>query len=667
MPRTMNRMPRVVAVIAALLLALAKTEAEQEPYQGWSKAAFTTAPFAPGISHRQDICEYFNAYGNGTVELRDALRGLALRPVFGTTEYFPYDADKGIDPRNPGIVVAIMDELAQRAGFTWRDSFGVIYWPPTGNSTYTENLLWGVESYDIAADWWDRTVERMDLGITFLEPWLDGSVILIDKEDLSQTETSSSIVYWNWIRPFDSTVWLLILFTTIFSALVYQLIEFLQGDRDDRSLWQWTRDNFYLGALNFSGNFAYEPTSLGGMIFGVSMTLFALLITATYTANLASLLVISKQQPAAIESIEQAVSQKLPICTWAGTASDEYIRAKHSRAKLFPKQDELSAFQALQEGECELFAAQKDNWLTLAGDNRYNPDCDMEWVGRTVRSVSSGFAVKADAGWKCTTFIKDVLNLHMVEMMSEGVLEQMKARQRWLAQQVHPADCGAGADYYDGNVRRNRRLKAMAMDNRKSEPLESTVRSERKRMLKAGASAVPSNNDGENDAYSLTLEHMIGTFVLHWALMAMAVFVTFCNTYKRGWGKEPSVEEAAPPECSPHESVKIYAASKSSKEAALPESSPPESSKICAASDSSKESNTQAVSTSNAVFDVEGKYGQLSAQDKALVDTMIDMMYQRSHVPDLFPPPEPVEEEAEKFADESEKVVTFSSLYAGQT
>lgn len=592
-----------------LLLASTRTEAaKQKP---WIKAAYDTAPFTPGVTHQQNVCEYYKMYHNGTVPLRDALNGLALRPIIGTGEYFPYSKEHGMDPDDPGILVDILDELADRAGFTWRTSFAVNYFPISDNSTYTDNLLWGAETYDVAVSWWDRTVERMDIGITFLEPWNDGSIVLIDKDEavVEDIQNEGSVVLWNWIRPFDSTVWLLILFTVCLSGWVYQFIEFLQGEREDRTMWQWTRDNFYLSAINFSQNFEYEPKSSGAKIFAVSMTLFALLITATYTANLASLLVVYQQKSGPVESIEQAVVQKLPICTYANTPSHEHIQEEYPRAKLRPKKNELAAFQALQAGECDLLAAQYDNWLAFKRDNRYNPDCDMEWVGRKVLSVRSGFAVKADAGWKCTTFIKDVLNLHMVEMISEGVLERLKAKQRYKMYMSHPTKCNRLSEIFN-----SRRLETTY--TAESQPATSTGRSDQERNLK-GASKSPSSSSAndENNASSLTLTHMVGTFVLHWFLMAVAVFVTVCKTYRRGWNKEPTAHEVAK-----SEPGRAHAISK-------PFTEP----------------RSQVVSATNPSFDWEGKYAQLSVKDKALVD----IIFQKSELPKLPQPPEPQEEEAD--------------------
>ena len=47
-----------------------------------------------------------------------------------------------------GLTAELMDELARRAKFTWRDSFGIFRDP--GNETWTDVLVWGIDTYDVS-------------------------------------------------------------------------------------------------------------------------------------------------------------------------------------------------------------------------------------------------------------------------------------------------------------------------------------------------------------------------------------------------------------------------------------------------------------------------------------------------------------------------------------
>ena len=246
--------------------------------RGGELAAYDTIPFTPNVTHRQSVCERYDLFRENKLELRYALENMTLRPLMSIGEYFNYSQTTGIPKTNPGLMADLLDKLAERAGFTWRQSFGVMESPATKeNRTFTEALLWGVETYDVAINWWDLSVERMEKGVAYIEPWFDGSVVLIDRVD--SLETSESVNLLNWLRPFEGSVWLLTVFTILMSGLVYQFLEYMCDERHERSFSQWFSDNLYLSSLNFTQNFEYAPNSVSGRLFAVSMGIWALVMT----------------------------------------------------------------------------------------------------------------------------------------------------------------------------------------------------------------------------------------------------------------------------------------------------------------------------------------------------------------------------------------------------
>ena len=334
----------------------------------------TVYPLLP--NYRQDVCERYQQVRLGNVTLRDALKGLELRPLMRVGTFFQYTNENGIDPDDPGLLAIMMDELARRAGFTWRNSFGVVFGLPeppnvdkttttreSSNSTtaslsppsstvgfeeevnpdfleggefdnnstftidnfsterttstptsapsaaattkttaagtaaattstdgevhyppltFTDLLIWSVDTYDISINWWDQSLERLERGASFLQPWFDGSIILVQKGARTPSVVDEySINWWNWSKPFEPQVWWLTIFTVITSGLTYQWIEYLSGHRKNRSWWQWFSDNVYLSAINFPQNYEFQPQSAAGRLFGVSIGIWALVMTAT--------------------------------------------------------------------------------------------------------------------------------------------------------------------------------------------------------------------------------------------------------------------------------------------------------------------------------------------------------------------------------------------------
>lgn len=174
-------------------------------------------------NYRTDVCDRQKQLYEGDVLLRDALIGLKLTVAMTNykgvpnEEYFFELGDDGkIKEKDPGLVVVILDELSRRARFQWRNSFVAI--PPLdssidGNRTWTDLLVWEADHFDISADYWGRSTERMALGISFPKGWYDGSVILSWSTANNGSRDDKNL--WGFLRPFHRSVWL-----AVFAAIV---------------------------------------------------------------------------------------------------------------------------------------------------------------------------------------------------------------------------------------------------------------------------------------------------------------------------------------------------------------------------------------------------------------------------------------------------------------
>ena len=95
--------------------------------------------------------------------------------------------------------------LAEPKTRTIRHRFRVLDSSVDGNKTWTDLLAWEVGHFDIAADYWGRSTQRMALGISFPKGWYDGSVILSWS---ASDKKSSDKNFWSFLRPFHKTLWL---------------------------------------------------------------------------------------------------------------------------------------------------------------------------------------------------------------------------------------------------------------------------------------------------------------------------------------------------------------------------------------------------------------------------------------------------------------------------
>jgi len=137
---------------------------------------FTVQKFDRSYMHRQNLCERQRLLFEGNVSLENALGGLDLNVVMtdytGTEDDFFFSLNERgeIRAEDPGIFVVLLDEIARRAGFRWRDSFGLVKAlnsEEDGNKTWADLLEWEVETFDLSVEGWARSVDRMARSISF--------------------------------------------------------------------------------------------------------------------------------------------------------------------------------------------------------------------------------------------------------------------------------------------------------------------------------------------------------------------------------------------------------------------------------------------------------------------------------------------------------------------
>ena len=76
------------------------------------------------IVNRTNVCDRQRRFSNGELQLRDTLSVFIadFASIDSAKALFELSED-GTIPLKPGIVAVLLDELARRAGFTWRNRF----------------------------------------------------------------------------------------------------------------------------------------------------------------------------------------------------------------------------------------------------------------------------------------------------------------------------------------------------------------------------------------------------------------------------------------------------------------------------------------------------------------------------------------------------------------
>ena len=273
-----------------------------------------------------------------------------------------YDSSINDIPTYPGYHIILLDELARRAGFHWRYSWGVAY-PATINDSFrlkpnatTEDLLlWTVNAYDISVTAWDHTLERLKMGISFPSSFSDTSTVLIGID--SKQETTSFDPF-SFFKPFNWVVWLSTILTILCTAFIYRWVQYLY-DTD-----QSTNNagvHIFRASMAALGQVMFEPRRPGERILVFSISFWSLIIVATYTANLAGFLIAERQPVYPALSLAEAERKGVAICTpanWSIATKTEDMYPKGN----FIEVDYNSRYDHLLKKDCSLVLDGYDNF-----------------------------------------------------------------------------------------------------------------------------------------------------------------------------------------------------------------------------------------------------------------------------------------------------------------
>jgi Ligand-gated ion channel len=473
-----------------------KCEAQQYPFAVVQK-------FNRSISYRTNVCDRQLMLWNGSLELPLALSGLQLSVSLtnyqeGKETYFFSLPDGRIPTSNPGLFAVILDELAKRAEFEWRNSF--VAYPPLDpmtdvNKTWTDILSWSVNTFDIAMERWAYTPERLNIPVSFPLGWYDNSILL--GELIQKSSQSKTIVdLWSFLDPFHPSLWWGVVLAIVVTGIVYWILEVWNVDADELHLECKPVASIFYAAITFTGHYELRPQTHPARLVGFSFTFWALIVASSYIANLAGFLVSPRVVVFKASTIDDVRKSKAYVCVQEGGAISKVLATKYPDIHLVPKSPDQAIFEGLRlpraQGGCEAVAHQYNTYEIYEHLREVNEDCAMQSEQKVVEIVPAGLATAVDTGAPyCTSLISHVLDYHLTTMLDDGFLERT-----WKSHldRIATVDCAANVN---------------------------------------GGTTVVSNED----TLSLTIQEVGGIFIVHVVLSVLAVlFATFqfYQTRKRG-------------------------------------------------------------------------------------------------------------------------------------
>jgi hypothetical protein len=492
--------PRLLAVLCFLVftswlcgqkLPHGSVNAQEFPYVSVNK-------FDLNVSYRTNLCERQLMIWNGTMELPNVLSGLKLSVAITNyqtgkeTYFFSLTNDNRIDEKNPGLFAILLDELASRAGFEWRNSF--IAHPPLdpmtdGNKTWTDILTWAVTTFDISMERWSHTLERLAIPVSFPLGWYDNSIVL---GEIVQSSQSKRVVdLWSFLDPFHLTLWLGATLAVVITGIVYWILEIWNVDADERQLECKPLASIFYAAITFTGHNELQPQTHPARLVGFSFTFWALIVGSSYTANLASFLVSPRVAVFKAATIQDILKTKAYVCVQEGGAISKLLTTKYPSVNLVPKSPDQAIFEGLRQprssGGCEAVAHEYNTYEIYEHLREVNFDCAMRSDKRVVEVLSAGLATAVDTGAPyCTSLISHVLDYHLTAMLDDGFLERMWKQH---LSRISTKNCAKESSNGDTTL-------------------------------------------SEDDTFSLTIQDVGGIFIVHVVLSSLAVAIAMYQFYR---------------------------------------------------------------------------------------------------------------------------------------
>ena len=257
---------------------------------------------------------------------------------------------------------------------------------------------------------------------------------------------------------------------------------------------------------------------------------------ASYTANLASLLVVKRiVPPPSINGIQNAIDNSKSMCYPYGTHAGDYLEETYPREvtnlEIFiPVPDNhADKYNSLNNGTCDFLIDWRNSYDIAKHKKEYNPDCRLIQEGRTIKPIGFAFASMLDPGLKCTLLVKEVFNYYIRQMHENGKLVELW--QAHISSQADPGHCDS--TYGDNTVPLP--TEDDASEDGTAEEEETT---RQRRFLKGGgkkaatAGSVMTELEEEEAAgeeLALNIVDMAGTFLLQVMGAVAAILVTILS------------------------------------------------------------------------------------------------------------------------------------------
>ncbi|CAF0924736.1 unnamed protein product [Rotaria sp. Silwood1] len=243
-----------------------------------------------------------------------------------------------------------------------------------------------------------------------------------------------------YLAPFSFSLWMMLLITSIFAAFLICLLErFENRSLRNRSLISAITMSWWYSVGTIMGYGAdFQVTTAAGRLLTIGLYLLSLVLVATYTANLASDLTISKAKDI-ISGIDDIKNGKIPfnrIGVRIGTAGEEYYLREISggNKNFYPLNSRQHMYDSLLNNLID--ASFMDSGTAQYVTN--NIYCNLTLVGSDFDE--SSLAIVIPKRW----LYEQDLDVNILSLRESGILDDLKRKWFQISSCSGTSDIPAG-------------------------------------------------------------------------------------------------------------------------------------------------------------------------------------------------------------------------------
>ncbi|XP_062121525.1 glutamate [NMDA] receptor subunit 1 [Drosophila sulfurigaster albostrigata] len=268
--------------------------------------------------------------------------------------------------------------------------------------------------------------------IEFSKPFKYQGITILEKKP----SRSSTLV--SFLQPFSNTLWILVMVSVHVVALVLYLLDRFSpfgrfklshtDSNEEKALNLSSAVWFAWGVLLNSGIGEGTPRSFSARVLGMVWAGFAMIIVASYTANLAAFLVLERPKTK-LSGINDArlrnTMENLTCATVKGSSVDMYFRRQVELSNMYRTMESnnyVTAEQAIQDvkkGKLMAFI-----WDSSRLEYEASKDCELVTAGELFGRSGYGIGLQKGSPWT------DAVTLAILEFHESGFMEKLD--KQWI-------------------------------------------------------------------------------------------------------------------------------------------------------------------------------------------------------------------------------------------